>query len=113
MKRTDETARIITEIIGFTGETVIIPELRERLVSHKYEGRLWSEIAQEYTEKFGSAPSFIGLAMLADLDGAESDSEFEKRTTDALQKIQSKYAGKRVLIVAHGNVFRSVYAAVS
>ena len=59
MKRTDETARIIAEEIGFTGETITISDLRERIVSEKYEGKLWSEIAQEFKEKFGTEPNFV------------------------------------------------------
>jgi broad specificity phosphatase PhoE len=59
MKRTDETARIIAEEIGFVGKTITISDLRERIVSEKYEGKLWSEIAQEFKEKFGAEPNFV------------------------------------------------------
>jgi broad specificity phosphatase PhoE len=59
MKRTNETARIIAEEIGFTGETITISDLRERIVSEKYEGKLWSEIAQEFKVKFGTEPNFV------------------------------------------------------
>ena len=30
-----------------------------------------------------------------------------------MEEIKTRYAGKRVLIVGHGNVFRSVYAHMS
>lgn len=110
MKRTDLTAKIIAKEIGFTGEIGIETDLRERMVSDMYEGKLWEDVRKEYGEKFGKVPESISMYLLAAMGGAESDTDFEVRTCTAMKRIRETYAGKRVLIVGHGNVFRSVFA---
>lgn len=113
MKRTDNTARIIAEEIGFNGEWVTEEGLRERMVDEKHEGALWSDIAREYREKFPERPiREMGLYLLAEMGVAESNDDFEARTFSAYKRILEKYAGKRILIVGHGNTFRSVYGNV-
>ena len=107
MKRTNETARIIAEELGYTGEIIVDARLKERMVNAEYEGRLWSEIKEIYTEKFGTLNIPTGLHMLSVLGGAETDETINLRIKEAYEDISTKYAGKRVLIVAHGNVFRS------
>lgn len=109
MKRTDETARIIAQEIGFTGEWVTEAGLRERMVDEKHEGAKWEDIGREYEAKFGHAPKGYGIYLLAEMGVAESNEAFEERTRTAYEELLKKYAGKRILIVGHGNTFRSVY----
>lgn len=113
MKRTDTTARIIAEEIGFTGEWDTEEGLRERMVDEKHEGALWSDIVREYKERFPHKPiNEIGMYLLAEMGVAESNDAFEARTFGAYRKILEKFSGKRILIVGHGNTFRSVYGNV-
>ena len=111
--RTEHTADIVGQEIGFTGERVVMEGLRERMVSAKFEGMSWREVAVEYERARGVPPAFASMHMLAEMGGAESSDELYARTTTAMEEIKTRYAGKRVLVVGHGNVFRSVYAHMS
>lgn len=80
------------------------------MVDEKHEGALWADIAREYEQKFGyKAHGGMGMYLLAEMGVAESNDDFEARTVGAYQRTLEKYAGKRVLIVSHGNTFRTVY----
>jgi isoleucyl-tRNA synthetase len=80
------------------------------MVSEQFEGHTWAEAALEYERIRGVKPSFASMHMLSEIGGAESTEALATRTAAALEDIQTRFAGKRVLIVAHGNVFRLVYA---
>ncbi len=108
MRRTNETARIIADELGYTGEIYTDTRLKERMVTEQYEGRVWEEVKEEYRLKYGKLDIPAGLHMLSVLGGAESDELVNARISEAYEDIRTKYAGKRILIVAHGNVFRSV-----
>lgn len=78
------------------------------MVSEKYEGMSWLEVAKEFEEKTGQATLGYGMHMLSLMGGAEEHHVFWDRTSAALDAIREKYKGKRILIVAHGNVFRTL-----
>lgn len=107
MKRTIETAKIVAEEIGFSGEWVVEPRLAERLVNEKYDGALWTDVLAEYEAKFQeTAPAT--LHTLTRLGGCESDESFCARVASGYDEILHRFKGKSVLVVAHGNVFRIV-----
>ncbi len=107
MKRTIESARIIADELGFGGELAVEPRMAERVVNEKYDGAPWSDVLKEFEAKYGySVPPAIHV--LTKLGACESDEEFGKRVLDGYRDVLSRYRGKKILIVAHGNVSRMI-----
>ncbi|MDD5068640.1 MAG: class I tRNA ligase family protein [Candidatus Pacebacteria bacterium] len=90
--RTKETAEIIREALNISPDKVIIDaRLREDNIG-VYQGKTWKEYQDEYPylERFVKTP-----------EGGETLAEVRKRSGDFLFDIDSRFAGKNILIVSH------------
>lgn len=97
LSRAWETARIIGEQIGLDE---IVPE--PAFVERDY-GRAAGLSAAEVTECF---PDGV-------IPGTESREALRARCIPALEALARTYAGKRILVVAHGGVINALLAAIS
>jgi broad specificity phosphatase PhoE len=106
LSRAFETAEIIRDRAGFTGEVVTVEGLSERN-GGILEGHTWAEQEQrnpELAEKFLAIPEEERWALV----GAETDEEVIARFQDALSSIRALHpAGARIVIVSHGGVMRA------
>ena len=94
--RTHETAEIVRETLGLSEDSIIFDErLREISIDTKYEGVVWDEYRNLFSsvqERFEQAPG-----------QGETLSEVRRRMGDFVYDLESRYKGKRILIVSHGD----------
>jgi len=105
--RTQETARIVAEELGYTGEIIVVPELIERNAG-ECSGKSHTEIENWYKEKTGKnldGPYHYRAAY--EHGGGEHEENHQTRVEWAINDILAKYPGKRVLVVAHGGTSRA------
>lgn len=105
--RTQETAQIVAQELGYTGDIITVPELIERDAG-ECSGKTHAEIEAWYKEKTGKemdGPHHYQVA--SEYGGGESKEIHQVRVRKAIDDIVAKYPGKRVLIVAHGGTFRA------
>ncbi len=105
--RTQETAQIIAQELGYTGDIITVPELIERDAG-ECSGKSFVEIENWYREKTGKemdGPHHYQVA--SEYGGGESKEVHQVRVRKAIDDIVAKYSGKRVLVVAHGGTFRA------
>ncbi len=91
--RAKETAEIVGNTLGVKN-IEIIPELYDVMIG-KFEGEPISEFKKEFSsfgERFTKKPG-----------GAENSRELRKRVMKALGEVRVKCAGKKVLVVSHGD----------
>ena len=103
--RTYDTARIIAEEIGFTGEYIIDDGLSEQTAG-EYANKTLVEIAE-----MGNLPKdapHTELRKLYKNNSSENIAQFEARILTAYENILTKHAGKRILIVAHAGTSRPI-----
>jgi isoleucyl-tRNA synthetase len=104
VKRTHETAKIIANEIGFNG---IIDEMNELLEQHmgEAEWRNVDELRNEWIKEHGND---IGWTRIYRENSKESFDDFTARVAIWLRKVQEKYHGKKILIVAHAGTARAI-----
>ncbi len=106
-ERTLETAQIIKESLGLRDDQIIIDErLRERSVGESWEGKLWSD-AHAF-EEANHGNDFLNYRIA---DDAESIAELYARTMDYMFDLEQRYTNKTILIVAHGDVLKTIQFA--
>ena len=101
--RAHETARIVGEIIGVR-EVETIPELYD-IMTGEFEGKPISEFEKAFSnfeERFWKKP-----------EGAENLRELRARAMKAIKDIREKHAGKRILLVSHGDTTWLIMAALA
>ncbi|HEY4527978.1 MAG TPA: class I tRNA ligase family protein, partial [Candidatus Paceibacterota bacterium] len=101
--RAHETARIVGEIIGVR-EVETIPELYD-IMTGEFEGKPISEFEKAFSnfeERFWKKP-----------EGAENLRELRARAMKAIKDIREKYAGKKILLVSHGDTTWLIMAALA
>ncbi|PJE74590.1 MAG: hypothetical protein COV01_00985 [Candidatus Taylorbacteria bacterium CG10_big_fil_rev_8_21_14_0_10_41_48] len=98
--RTKETARIVARILGMSeSEIVYHNQLREFDVGSEREGKSWRE-----TEKH-----VISGKTYPDM---ETPADVKKRAFKALYDIDTRYEGKRILIISHGALLNMIYSGI-
>ena len=103
--RTYDTARIIAEEIGFTGEYIIDDGLSEQTAG-EYANKTLAEIAEMWN--FPKDVPHTELRKLYKNNSSENIEQFEARILTAYENILTKHAGKRILIVAHAGTSRPI-----
>lgn len=103
--RTQDTARIVAEHLGFTGE--ILSD--DRLIEEQF-GDLDGKSFAEYT-KFFAHISDPFEQMTTKCPGGESVVDIKTRVADFLYDIDTKYEGKKILIVTHEGTLKAALAA--
>ena len=94
--RTRDTAHIIGENIGFTGEYIMDDRFAEQSAG-EYAGKTLGEIAKSAGMDEDTAHSEI--RKIYKNNSKENLEQFEKRIENAYQSILKEYSGKRILIV--------------
>jgi len=106
LSRAYETAEIIRDRAGFSGEVVPVEGLSERN-GGILEGHTWTEQEQrnpELAKKFLAIPEEERWALV----GAETDEEVIARFEEALSSIRNLHPdGSRIVVVSHGGVMRA------
>ena len=105
--RTQETARIVAEELGYTKEIIILSDFIERNAG-ECSGKTFTEVEDWYQEKTGKtlAGKFHYRAAY-EHGGGEHEENHQKRVERAIKEIIKKFPGKRVLVVAHGGTSRA------
>ncbi|MDE2079113.1 MAG: class I tRNA ligase family protein [Patescibacteria group bacterium] len=95
-ERTEETAAIVADVIGYDRLNIIVDErLREVAHGDGYTGRANDEYDKDWNrvvDTFAEAPK-----------GGESFAAVKRRMGEFFYDIESRYAGKNILIVSHGH----------
>jgi broad specificity phosphatase PhoE len=106
LSRAFETAEIIRDRTGFTGEVVPVDGLSERH-GGILEGHTWAEQEQrnpELAKKFLAIPEEERWTLV----GAETDDEVVARFEEALSSIRALHPdGSHIVVVSHGGVMRA------
>lgn len=107
LKRTSETAKLLNT---FGVELIEDERLKERSYG-KFEGLKTAEVLGEHPEI--KTFSVNGLPYWIEVPTAESYDEVKARVANFLSDIRKKYAGKRVLVVSHGDTLDMFYAILN
>ena len=102
LKRAFETAEIISKELDIPIDGKW-PELRERRLGD-WSGKDVEETLTKYPNDIEGIVTFTGHHMTP--ANGESVNEILDRMSAVYEKVQSEYAGKKVLVVAHGGVLR-------
>ncbi|MFA6251066.1 MAG: class I tRNA ligase family protein [Candidatus Paceibacterota bacterium] len=94
--RTQETAKIVADVIGFSREQIITDERLHEYNFGIYNGKSKTDYNEwrKKHEDFFTPP-----------EGGESCYEAKKRVANFIYEMESKYSGENILFVAHGIVF--------
>lgn len=92
--RAQESAKIVAEVLGLTSEQIRTDDRLREISVGEFEGR---NVEEYHTlgspeVRFWKAPK-----------GGESGNDVRKRVGDFLYELEKTYAGKRILILAHGD----------
>jgi len=97
LERAKETAQIICEQTGFPLEKIIYDErVREQETSSFFEGKDKTIFNKYYDEDYLNNPNEI-------LPDGESFAQVIKRIGHFIYELETKYSGKDILIIGHGN----------
>jgi len=100
--RTQETAKIISEILKINPENIIVDERLHEVYTGELDGKTDAEYQRFFTsrlEKFTKSPV-----------GGENYTEIKNRMTEFLYDINSKYKSKNILIVGHNTPIWLLFA---
>ncbi len=93
LKRTKDTAEIITNIIDFPKDQIIFDDRIQETqfgILNGQSGREYSKLFQNVLDKFTIAP-----------EGGETIADIRRRIGDFIYDLDSKYQNKNILIVTH------------
>lgn len=107
--RATDTAHIIGNEIGFSGEYIVDDRFAEQYAG-EYAGKTHQEIIDAYNTKNGTnipcTPETVRPIYRE--NSTENTAQFEKRIMEAYRDILEKYHGKRILIVGHAGTSRPI-----
>jgi len=94
--RTQETAAILMETLNLAPEQVVTDHRLKEIAVGEYEGKTYTEYRAFFAspgERFTKTP-----------EGAENCTDVRQRAGEFLYELESRYEGKKILIVTHGDV---------
>ncbi|MGN6389669.1 MAG: histidine phosphatase family protein [Burkholderiaceae bacterium] len=111
LQRARDTAEAIAAPHGLPVETV--PALRERRFG-AFEGLRYDEIRERYPDAYAiwQAREPDARPPTGQIEG-ETLREFHHRTTTALEALAARFAGRRIVVVAHGGVLDCIHRAAT
>lgn len=100
--RTQETAAIMRERLGLSGDRFITDDRIRELGTGSWNGSKVADYVQHFNhvDRFDSHP-----------DGVENFADMKRRMGDFLYDLESRYEGKRILIVTHESPAHLLIAA--
>lgn len=99
--RTQETARIVAQEIGYNSDNIIIDE---RVIEWQVGGDFQGKTIEEFIQIRNASENRYTFKT----DNGESFAELIKRCGDFMYEIEQKYQGKNVLIVTHNSAARGL-----
>lgn len=106
LKRAYFTGKAVAEASGVD----LLPDERLREISAgAWEGMLFEEIVEKYSEDFGLFMNDVGVSRPT---GGESVAELGARVMDALRDIAERHAGESIVIATHATPIRAVQSLV-
>ncbi len=93
--RTQETAAIVCEVIGFDKNKIITDERLGEIKSGVLEGKSPKERAKLFATPLDE--------FMKSAEGAENLTMVKKRMAEVLYEIENKYQNKKILIISHGD----------
>lgn len=99
LDRAQETARIIAGIIGYKKDIIIDNDIIEREFGEADQQKITDEI---YAKIFKN-----------DIRGIEKSWDLEKRAIGAINKLEEKYPGKKILLVTHSHFIKGLFVQLS
>lgn len=103
LERTTETAQRVADALGLSGGALIADERIREMRFGVFEGK---EV-NDYDAFFGTGYNRLVMSP----EGGESWTDVKKRVGDFLYDIDTKYAGKKILIVSHNGTMQMLQAA--
>lgn len=107
--RAAETAQIIVEENIHQFPLELVPQLREWSCG-EMDGKSFKEIYQRFPKE---AKSFAFEQIEVQMPNGEAGLDFQARVSNFLVETARNYAGKRILLVAHGGVLQRIFRLVS
>ena len=108
MQRTKETAEIIKNELGLSDDQIIVDErIRERSAGDEWEGKLWIDAHKQ--EESQPSKDFWRYQLC---DTAESLESVYRRTMEFMFDIESRYQNKKIAIISHGGILKTIEFAV-
>ncbi|MDD5213458.1 MAG: isoleucine--tRNA ligase [Candidatus Gracilibacteria bacterium] len=107
MARAKNTATIIKSYLGYNIEIIEDEAFREQSYG-EFKGMSHTEIIEKYKCK---TPGDISRVYRN--NSVEPLAKFEKRVVDGYKKLEENHAGKNILLVSHGGVFRPINKYIS
>ncbi len=104
-ERTTETARIVSDVLGYDPGQIIFDDRLREISTGVLDGHPISEYRAFYSnlqERFFKEPS-----------GGENLTEVRRRVGELLYDLESKHKNKRILIVSHGDALWMLQLAAS
>ena len=109
LKRAAQTAEILAEVNRQSFPLEFNEALREWNCG-EIDGLKWADINARYIEV---AKSFCFEQIDVQMPGGESGWEFQHRVENFVKECSERFAGKKVLLVAHGGVLQRIFRFVA
>ncbi|MEJ5256649.1 MAG: histidine phosphatase family protein [Fervidobacterium sp.] len=107
MKRALQSAKIIAEEIGYTGQIEIDNRLRECEI-RLWNGKNFEQVLTDHHKEFNEWRTNL----YSNVDGAESLASVQERMSQVLSEIIVHYPNENVIIVSHAIALRMLIAKV-
>ena len=106
LKRAIETAQPIAD---FFSKKIITDDGLNNISFGKWEGRLKSEISEEYPNEW---KTWLTSPEKLDMEGVEPMSSIRERALASLLRIGARHSGKTVIVVSHRTTLKPLLAAI-
>ncbi|WP_448536010.1 histidine phosphatase family protein [Pseudothermotoga sp.] len=107
MKRAMQSAKIVAEEIGYSGEIIQDERLRECEIK-LWNGKNFNQVLSDHYSEFNEWKTNL----FSNVDGAESLGSVQDRMFEFLSEIIVHYANENVIIVSHAIALRMLVAKV-
>ena len=107
LKRTSQTA----ELLNSYGARIIEDDRLKERGYGKFEGMKTSEVLKKHPEI--KTFKVNGLPYWIDVPTAETYDQVKARVKDFIEDVKTKYAGKKILVVSHGDTLDMFYAVLN
>lgn len=109
LERAAQTASIIAEEVGFAHTDIVFDDALVERKSGKYTGMKHLDIVEEHFQRTGERIEVRHSSKIwANDESAETEIEFCERLERWHADLIERYAGKKILVVAHGGNFRAL-----
>lgn len=109
LERASQTASLIAEEVGYPHAEIVYDDAIVERKSGKYTGMFHHDIVEEHFQRTGERIEIRHSSKIwANDESAETEAEFCERLERWHADLVERYAGKKVLVVAHGGNFRAL-----